>query len=72
MKKPYIVLVQEYYHKNIIVWADDKCQAADIAERLCDSGKIEMERNCYVGQDVDVGDIVSEEFLHEYDQYEEG
>lgn len=70
-KKPYIVCIQEHYHKSVVVWAEDEGKAAAIADSLCDCGEIDLERNCYAGRDVDVQGVAGEDDLHEFDKYED-
>lgn len=69
-KKPYIICIQEHYHKGVVVWAEDENAAASIANSLCDSGEIDLERNCYVGRDVDIQGTASKDTLKDFDEYD--
>lgn len=70
-KKPYIVYIQEHYHRSVVVWAENKEQAACAADSLCDCGEVELERSCYAGRDVDVQGVAEESSLSMFDQYSE-
>lgn len=67
--KPYIVEIEETFRRKVIIWAKDTGDAAALAEELCDSGDIDMERNCYDGRIAVTSGIADEDELDEYDQY---
>lgn len=69
-KKPYIVYIQEHYHKSVVVWAEDMAKALDAAESLCDSGAIDLERNTYAGRQLASDGFAKESALGGFDQYE--
>ena len=49
-RKPYVVEIEERFHKSIIVYAKSNTEAEVIAERLCENGIVDLERNCYAGR----------------------
>ena len=69
--KPYVVDIEEHYHRGIIVYANSPSEAEEYANELCDCGDVDMERNCYLGRDVNAYPA-SEKELEIYDKYEAG
>lgn len=49
-KKAYVIEIEESYHRTVIVYAQSDEEAENIADSLCDSGDIDLERNCYAGR----------------------
>lgn len=41
-KKPYKVHITETFGRNVIVFAEDECEAAEIAEELCNTEVINI------------------------------
>ncbi len=70
-KKPYVVDIQEHYHRSVVVWAENEKQAACTVDSLCDCGEIDLERNCYAGRDVDVQGVAEKSSLAMFGQYSE-
>lgn len=68
----YEVEVEEKYHKTVAVYARDITCAEEIADRLCDSGVIDMEKNTYAGRSFDVAGGTRRFDSSGPDQYIEG
>lgn len=47
----YKVEISETYRKEVIVYAKNIGRAEELADQLCDSGEIDMDKNCYGGRD---------------------
>ena len=67
--KPYVVDIEEHYHRGVIVYANCASEAEELANELCDCGDIDLERNCYAGRDVNAYPA-NENDLEIYDVYE--
>lgn len=68
----YVVEIEEKYRKTVAVYASSIARAEEIADGLCDSGVIDMEKNTYAGRSFDVVGG-SRHFDSNYpDQYIEG
>ena len=67
--KPYIVEIEEVFRRKVIIWETDTGSAAARAEELCDSGEINMERNCYDGRIAVTSGVADENELCKYEQY---
>ena len=48
----YEVNIRETYSKTVAVYASNVQQAEETANTLCDSGEIDLSRNCYSGRDI--------------------
>ena len=46
----YVVEIEEKFHKTVAVYASSLSRAEEIADGLCDSGDINMEKNTYAGR----------------------
>lgn len=68
----YVVEIEEKYHKTVAVYARDIARAEEIADSLCDSGEIDMEKNTYAGRTFDVIGGTSPFDSSGPDQYIEG
>jgi len=51
-KHPYKVRIVETYSRTVVVWAESADEAVYRADGMCDSGEIDMERNCYDGREI--------------------
>lgn len=49
-KKPYVIEIEESYHRTVIVYAESAQEAEKAADALCDSEEIDLGRNCYAGR----------------------
>ena len=43
MKKPYIMNITEKFTKQVIVWAEDRTEAVELTEELCNRDSIPIE-----------------------------
>ena len=69
-RKPYVVDIEEHFHRGVIIYAKSVAEAEEIAKSLCDSGDIDMGRNCYAGRDTNAY-AASDEDLEIYDIYDD-
>lgn len=67
--KPYIVEIEEVFRRRVIVWAENTGDAAARAEELCDSGDIDMDRNCFDGRMAVTSGIADDNEMDNLDQY---
>ncbi len=67
--RPYVVEIEEHYHRGVVIYAESPEEAERIAEELCDDGTIDLERNCYAGRDTNAYEAANED-LDIYDVYE--
>lgn len=68
----YVVEIEEKYHKTVAVYASSIARAEEIADGLCDSGVIDMEKNTYAGRSFDTVGGTSRFDSSGPDQYIEG
>lgn len=67
--QPYIVEIEEHYHRGVIVWAESEAQAEEAANNLHESGDIDLSRNCYTGSETNVTGRAKKEDLYIYTQF---
>lgn len=67
--KPYVVEIEEVFRRKVIVWAENTGDAAARAEELCDSGDIDMDRNCFGGRIAVTSGVADDEDLKILDRY---
>lgn len=70
-KLPYKVRIVETYSRTVVVWARTGGEALDVADSMCDSGEIDMERNCYDGREITVEGIAGESDMKDLYVYNE-
>jgi len=64
-QKYFTVEIEESYHRTVVILADDEADAEAKADALCNSGEIDLERNCYAGRSVSCsGDATDEDMGH--------
>lgn len=67
--KPYIVEIEEVFRRKVIIWAENTGDAAARAEELCDSGDIDMNRNCFDGRMAVISGIANDDEFDVLDKY---
>ena len=53
MKKPYVLTVKETLTREVIVYAEDKDEAVEIVDDMCNDGIINLTSKDFDGRDVD-------------------
>lgn len=68
MKKPYLMEIIEKQTKKVVVWAEDRNEAIDITEELCNEDKVNMDDGSF-SRDVFVQFRAQDYDLKIFEQY---
>lgn len=71
MKKPFVVEIEERYHRTVVIYAEDSDEAFETAENLCNKDDIEFRVDHFAGRSCEVVGQANEADIRGYENFDE-